>query len=124
VLLLALVIATTATAATPRLTLVTKSGDSESLSYTGYTFGSSSPPLGKSGSIQVDCPVSNEAAVKKALKVGTELSSARLLISALLPHPQHFSYLFAGAKVKAILFVTGHFGPTAAITLSFTDLSK
>ncbi len=104
--------------------MVTKSGDFESLAYFGFTFGTVSPPLGRPGTIQVDCKAPNEAAVKKALPVGAQLSSAKLVISAELPHPQHFSYRFAGAKVAAISFVNGHFGPTAAITLSFTKLSK
>jgi hypothetical protein len=123
-LVAALVLAAAALAAGPRFTVVTKSGESESLSYFSYTFGVATPPLGKAGSIQVDCEAPNEAAIRKALPVGTQLSSAKLEISAELPTPQHFSYVFANARVKAILFVTGHFGPTAAITLSFTKLSK
>ena len=58
------------------------------------------------------------------LRAGVRLSSARLEISAQLPHPQHFSYRFADAKVTAISFVTGNFGPVASITLTFTKLSK
>jgi hypothetical protein len=104
--------------------MVTKSGSSESLSYVGYTFGTLSPPLGKAGSIQVDCKAPEEAALKKALRVGTQLTSARLNISAELPHPQHFSYRFANPKVTAISFASGNFGLVAAITLSFTKLSK
>ena len=122
--LVALFLAAPAVAATPQFVLVTKSGGSESLSYFGYSFGASSPPLGKPGTIEVDCKAPEEAALKKALRAGTQLTSAELQISAQLPHPQHFSYRFSGAKVKAIDFVTGHYGPTAAITLSFTSLSK
>ena len=111
-------------ATTPRFVLVTKSGTSESLTYVGYSFGTTAPPIGKGGTIQVDSPVTNEAAVKQALPAGTHLASAQLQISAELPHPQHFTYRFAGAKVTAISFVTGHYGPTAMITLSFVTLSK
>jgi hypothetical protein len=120
----ALVLAGSAVAAGPQFVVVTKSGDSESLSYFSYTFGVATPPLGKPGSIQVDCEAPNEAMLKKALPVGAQLSSAKLEISAELPTPQHFSYVLADARIKAILFVTGHFGPSAAITLSFTKLSK
>ena len=124
-LVVALAIAVSAAAAGSTFVVITKSGKSESLAYFGYTFGVVSPPLGRPGTIQVDCKAPNEAALKKALTVGTQLSSAQLGISAELPHPQHFSYRFAGAKVTAISFViNGHYGPTAAITVSFTKLSK
>ena len=121
--LLTLLLASPAAAAAPRFLLVTAQGTTESLGYVGYTFGVTTPPIGKHGTLQVDCPVADEAAVKRALPVGTRLASARLVISATLPHPQHVAYVLAGAKVAAISFVTGHFGPTAAITLSFTKLS-
>lgn len=120
----ALVLAGSAVAAGPQFVLVTKGGASQSLSYFSYTFGVVTPPLGKAGTIQVDCEAPSEAALKKALPIGAQLSSAKLQISAELPTPQHFWYLFANARVKAILFVTGHFGPSAVITLSFSKLSK
>jgi hypothetical protein len=122
--LVALAAALPVTAAAPPLVLVTKNGASQSLTYIGFTFGTLSPPLGKPGTVQVDCKTPDEAAVKKSLPVGTELTSARLVISAELPHPQHFTYVFAHAKVKAISFVTGNFGPVASITLSYTKLSR
>lgn len=123
-LLVALVSAAPGAAAGSLLVLVTKSGSSESLSYFGYSFATLAAPLKKPGTIQIDCNAPDEAALKKALRVGTQLTSAQLEISAQLPHPQHFSYRFANAKVKAISFVIRTSGPAAAITLSFTKLSK
>ncbi len=122
--LVALVASAPVAAAVPLFTLVTKSGHSESLSYVGYTFGTLSPPLGKAGTIEVDCKAPDEAALRKELAVGTKLASASLRISAELPRPQHFAYRFADAKVTALSFATGHFGPVAAITLAYTKLSK
>jgi hypothetical protein len=109
----------------PRFVVLTASGKSASFSYTGYTFGTTTPPLGKPGTIQVDVTnVTSEAVLKKTLPVGARLSSARLDISAVLPHPQHFSYLFAGAKVSALSIFSTPLGLRAAITLSFTKLSR
>jgi hypothetical protein len=122
---LALALAATAQAAAPaRLKVVTRGGKNESLSYVSYTFGVSTPPLGKSGKITVDAKTPNEAAVKRALKAGTKPRSAGLTLDAELPTPQHFTYHFAGAKITSISFVTGNLGPVAAITLSFTKLTK
>jgi len=123
-LLVALFAAAPALATGPRFVVITKSGHSESLSYFGYSFATSTPPIGKPGTIQVDCLAPDETTLKKALSVGAMLTSARLEISAQLPHPEHFVFRFAGARVTAMSFVTGHFGPSVSITLTFAKLSK
>jgi opacity protein-like surface antigen len=115
--------AAAAASSKPLFAAASKTG-AESCTYVGYSFGVLKPPLGKHGTIEVDCPVKSRAAVDKALPKGATLNSARLVVSATLPKPQHFTFHFAGAKVKSILFVNGHFGLTAAITLTFAKLTE
>ncbi len=107
-----------------RFSLTTAAGSSVSLGYSGFTFGVATPPVGKAGTIEVDCPITSEAALKKELAAGTSLTSAKLTISAQLPKPQHFTYSFAGAKVKGVEYVRGNLGLVAAVKLSFTKLTK
>ena len=116
--------ASSATNAPARFALTTAGGASVSLHYTGYTFGVTAPPIGKAGTIEVDCPITNEATMKKEFPPGTTLTSAKLTISAELPKPQHYTFTFVGAKVAGVEYVRGNLGLVAAIKLLFTKLTK
>jgi len=103
--------------------VATKSA-SETFTYLGYTFDVGTPPIGKAGTIEIYVPVTSRGIVTKTLRDGTKLRSARLLILTKLRGHHNFSYRFAGAKVKAIGFVTTDYGLTATITLSFNKLTQ
>jgi hypothetical protein len=113
-----------ATNAPKSFALMTATGSFLAPNYTGFTFGVATPPVGKAGTIEVDCPIHSEAVLKKQFAPGTKLTSAKLTISAELPKPQHFTYTFVGAKVASVEFVHGNFGLAAAVKLSFTKLTK
>jgi hypothetical protein len=122
-LLVALVAATSASAAERSAFKVTRSnGKSQSFGIIGYEFSSGlNPKLGVSGKIEVDMLIASKGE-KAALKTGA-LKAATLHIVATLPKRVNKTYSFAGAKITSVSFVTGHFGPVAAVDLSYKKLS-
>jgi hypothetical protein len=98
-------------------------GKSHSFGIVGYEFSSGlNPKLGVSGKIEVDVLIASKRQ-KAFLKKGT-LKAATLHIIATLPKRINTTYRFTAPKITSVDFVTGHFGPVAAVDLSYKKLTS
>jgi ethanolamine utilization microcompartment shell protein EutL len=109
-------------ASKPAFKLTTASGKSGSFAFSGYEFSSGlTPKLGRSGTVEVDVLVASPS--EKALLKDGALKSATLHVVATLPKKVNTTYMLVGAKITSVSFVTGHFGPSAAVDLSYKKLT-
>ena len=122
-LLVALIAAASASAAaTSAFKVTSPHGKSASFGISGYEFSSGlTPKLGVSGKIEVDVLIVSNG--EKALLKKGALKSATLQIVATLPKRINKTYRFTAAKITRVTFVTGHFGPAAAVDLSYKKLT-
>jgi len=108
-------------AGTTSFKLTTAAGKSGSFSISGYEFSSGpNPTLGAGGTVTIDVLIASPAE-KSLLKDGA-LKSAKLHVVATLPANINKTYTFSHAKITDVTFVTGHFGPAAAVVLSYRKL--
>ena len=108
-------------ASTTGFKLTTAAGKSGSFSITGYEFSSGlNPKVGSAGTVTIDVLIASPSE-KSLLKDGA-LKSAKLHLVATLPTKINKTYTLAGAKITGTTFVTGHFGPAAAVVLSYRKL--
>ena len=122
-LLVAILVAVPALASSgPAFKLTTVGGKSASFSVTGFEFSSGlNPKVGAAGSVTIDVLIAS-ATEKKLLKDG-KVKSAKLHVVAVLPTKVNKTYTFVGAKITGVTFVTGSFGPAAAVVLSYRKLT-
>ena len=101
--------------------LTTATGKSQSFSIIGYEFSSGiHPTVGAAGTVTIDLLIASPTE-KSLLKDGA-VKSARLHVVASLPTKINKTYTLSGAKITGVTFVTGHFGPAAAVVLAYHKL--
>lgn len=101
--------------------LTTAAGRSQSFSITGYEFSSGiNPAVGAAGTVTIDVLIASPNE-RSLLKDGA-VKSAKLHVVATLPTKINKTYTLSGAKITGVTFVTGHFGPAAAVVLSYHKL--